>query len=682
MTFDGDKSPLIFKNIKEAKNISKNNEDGLRVLLLDLGGNTLTKTVSEIAGNTETPNLQAVLDTGNISIETPIIISDNLSEFLPTNTTIKSSSIIIGEGGNMFGKGASVELHVLSGLNELSATVRDGRLRLKTANSAGSNISNATISPNLNSTGIANFILKRHNNVGTINYVIATTSDFKTINNESLIGSGNISIGEVITKTKTEIDTLIGTAELSVGALYEITECDTLLYGGTTLYLKALTTSQLEQEGTGLFYTPKYDQTIIGYNIWTKYMNVTFSTIVGTFVTNETVTANNGATATLLVNGFLTWVSGDWNTAISITGGTSGATANITTTDSPSYSIGNIVHWGGKTWINLNGSVGTSIDKYTLSPTEWDIVEVNSINYNIHLDTIVYDYEKDIIISRKDKYNNEVSGTNQWFIEVVSSDGYNLGNPIKDFQWGNGQDNFNTDDYEYVGVQSNTINDSYFDCLNSLSSRMWNNRVLNRSTISTNTYSKTSEFLNNIATNDVKFSNNIIGGVSFISNNTISNSSSISTNFLSINSSINGNILTFNSDINENILTPTLGINYISIEYNVLTSGSIENNILLGNNSGIKNNTLNYSAFANITLNSSVITNNPFNNSNIQNISITSKTIQYVTGEYGAISGEDLSLATVIFLGGSKILYRRPDNTRKIRYYNNSDVLVIADITD
>ena len=42
----------------------------------------------------------------------------------------------------------------------------------------------------------------------------------------------------------------------------------------------------------------------------------------------------------------------------------------------------------------------------------------------------------------------------------------------------------------------------------------------------------------------------------------------------------------------------------------------------------------------------------------------------------------DLSAAILLFDSNIKEVYQRPDGALKIRYYDNSDALVIADIAD
>lgn len=77
MTIDGNKNPLIYKNIKEAKNISDNNKDGLKVLVVDLQGNVLYRDIADISGGGGEPqDLQSILTTGNTSNDIYIHIYD------------------------------------------------------------------------------------------------------------------------------------------------------------------------------------------------------------------------------------------------------------------------------------------------------------------------------------------------------------------------------------------------------------------------------------------------------------------------------------------------------------------------------------------------------------------------------------------------------------------------------
>jgi hypothetical protein len=81
--------------------------------------------------------------------------------------------------------------------------------------------------------------------------------------------------------------------------------------------------------------------------------------------------------------------------------------------------------------------VGNQIDKYNLSSI-WSPVNYNEQDYELVIDEIKYDYENDLITFRKDSFGNEVDCT----YESINYFNVNYGNPIKDFQWGNGQKNW------------------------------------------------------------------------------------------------------------------------------------------------------------------------------------------------------------------------------------------------
>ena len=421
--------------------------------------------------------------------------------------------------------------------------------------------------------------------------------------------SGEPTNSTYIRITRAEAVALQETASFVPGAIYVITDADANLYGGTEITLTAITSSQLSLQGSGLFYCPKYDLSAesTGYGIWTTYMEGTFSNIVGTFTSGETVTAQNGATAIYLAEGFLNYVSGDWSGATEI-GGASG-TCEVSNFVSPSYSVGQIVHWGGKSWTNVNGEIGASVDKYTLD-SEWTEIPFNTTDYNVYVDEIHYDFGNDMIIYRKDRYNNVVGGSNQVFVEFESPGGYGYGNPIKDFQWGCGQDDFIP--YDYIGIQGNQVIDSYFETLNSLAEYIWFNELSKQSYISYNTLSSNS----------------------YIKNNTLSSS-------------------------------------YIS--YNTLNSNSNIYNNTLSSGSNIYNN----------TLSSSNIYNNTLSNSSLLRFSggdVVSKTLTKLTME-----GNNTVIptsATIIFNQNiSKTIFKREDGTSRLQYVNNSDVIVITDVS-
>ena len=124
-----------------------------------------------------------------------------------------------------------------------------------------------------------------------------------------------------------------------------------------------------------------------------------------TIQNKETVTADNGATGILLADGMIQYVSGNWGSATSITGGTSSATANVADFVSPSYAVNDKVIWGGYSWTNVNGNIGASTDVLNLD-SEWSKDVYDTTNYNLAYDVIEYDYVNDWISRRYEIASN------------------------------------------------------------------------------------------------------------------------------------------------------------------------------------------------------------------------------------------------------------------------------------
>jgi hypothetical protein len=282
------------------------------------------------------------------------------------------------------------------------------------------------------------------------------------------------------------------------------------------------------------------------------------------------------------------------------------------------YGIGDDVFWGGYVWENLTGSVGSSTDLYNLDNTNWSAKTYNYSGYNTSIDVIHYDYDNNLIIYRKDKLNNEVSITKNFndiiFLEWVQY-------PIKSFQWGNGSNEF---------VSNNSIANSLFDCINfrgsflnyntlknlSLivdtdwgenysefsyntldSSSFQYNTLDNYSSFSFNTLDNGSSFLSNTLDNGSSFGYNTLDSSSFQSN-TLDNGSSFLSNTLNNNSYFSSNTLNNNSNFQSNTLDD--GSSFLSntldsssFQSNFLTNGSTSNVNTLNNGSTISNNTLN-----------------------------------------------------------------------------------------
>ena len=139
-----------------------------------------------------------------------------------------------------------------------------------------------------------------------------------------------------------------------------------------------------------------------------------------------------------------------------ITGNSSGATAVIYSVNSPTYSIGDKVIWGGKTWQSITGQVSNNWGTFELNNSDWQFISYNDTDYNVVWDEIEYDIEHDFISMRKDKSNNIVRQT---FYEWYDVDDYR---GIVLFPWGNDME------YNYYrGFSNNKIDGAtYVDLIN------------------------------------------------------------------------------------------------------------------------------------------------------------------------------------------------------------------------
>jgi len=492
-------------------------------------------------------------------------------------------------------------------------------------------------------------------------------------------GSGG---GGSFTKSKAEIDALITANELVAGALYEITGVHPTLYddgttSGTTIYLRAISGNQLEVQGMGKFFNPKYNKSVDGFGIWDNKMYGTLSNVVGVFdyLNKELVTADNSATGLILADGMIQWLSGDWSAALSITGSVSGATADVTGFVTPSYSIANKVIWGGYSWTNVNGNVGTSTDVLNLD-SEWSKNPYDTTNYNVAYDVIEYDYANDFIVRRYNKEANiDVKCSKAQYDFFVGINGLSF-HAISVQQWGN-----NYDLLTYKGQFNIICNGGYNESVNFSGSGQY------YLTFESGSYQGNITFGNNSYQGYLTF-----GSGSSQSNLTFGSGSG-QTNLTFGNNSYQAN-LTFGSGSGQTNLT--FGNN--SYQANLtFGSGSYQSNLTFGNNSYQANLTFgsgsgqsnltfgNNSYQANLTFGSGLYQGDITFGSGSQldyNSQVISSNMQYITFNTKNVTVPDLSAATLIFDGNVKEVYQRPDGALKIRYYDNSDALVIADIAD
>ena len=161
----------------------------------------------------------------------------------------------------------------------------------------------------------------------------------------------------LIEKTLSQIETIIGENSLVPGAVYKITGVWKGHYNdgtnpGTTIYLHALTTSELSKEGWGEFYNPIYQSEDDYYN--------------------EDPTGLWGI-----------WDENNYN-------------------GNYSYQIDDVVIWGSFKWINISGSTGYAIDSQTLQSGDWAKIPYTDTDHYIKvIDYIEYDLFWDYIRRRK-----------------------------------------------------------------------------------------------------------------------------------------------------------------------------------------------------------------------------------------------------------------------------------------
>ena len=494
-------------------------------------------------------------------------------------------------------------------------------------------------------------------------------------------GGGDI----FITKTKAEIDALISTNALVKGATYKITGVHPTLYddgttSGTTIILKAISENVLETQGTGIFYNPKYNQAVDGFGIWENKMYGTFSSISGTFdyLNKEAVTADNSATGILLADGMIQWVSGDWSTATSITGGTSGATANVADFVSPSYAINDKVIWGGYSWTNVNGNVGASTDVLNLD-SEWTKDVYDTSNYNIAYDVIEYDYANDWISRRYEIASNvDVKITKSIYDYFVDEYDINF-HAIQVQQFGN---TFNLTTFK--GIFNKRVINAYDESINFCGAYQLN------LTFGQGAFQFNLTFGQNANQYNLTF-----GQSAFQSNLTFGQNSSQSG--LIFGQDAYQNNLTFGQGAYQSYLTFGQGViqSYLTFGQSAyqlnLTFGasSRQQNLTFGQSAYQLNLTFGQDAYQlNLTFNDNIIQRNIEFDINTQ-LDYSSQTLStsIINARFrtngGAVTIPNISTATYIYDNTLlKDIYTRPDGTIKLKFMNNSDIQEVKLITD
>ena len=376
-------------------------------------------------------------------------------------------------------------------------------------------------------------------------------------------------LSQIETITKTVLDNLISTNSLKKGKHYRIKSVDSSfnsyyvynLYGGTDIIVTAIETNKISNSGIGQFFNPKYNRNVDGYGIWDPYntFDITLTNDTSNFFgINEHITSYpNGYSGQIIGNihshKFISF-GDNWSNELAFSGNNSESTADINSVTVKTYSVGDVVFWGGRAWINTTGNIGEVEDGFEFAYTgtsskiyyDWNpIAYTNSTYYNEVWDDIIYDYENDTIIERKDKANNIVR-TSKSNNDLIW-DNYSLASPIKCFQWGNefvydsglGVGNnlvensccFNINFMGYSFIYNTFINQSYLLVNSSLTSRMYinsyfTNNIFNGSYYNNN-FLKDCNFFNNQIINSSVTNNAILGefGLNILNNSSIYNNS-------------------------------------------------------------------------------------------------------------------------------------------------------------
>lgn len=445
--------------------------------------------------------------------------------------------------------------------------------------------------------------------------IVEMDSNFLYLEQLALSGTGSGGTGSsnpLVSVTKSELDTLVDDAALVPGQLYKISGVyknktdqgdqndplhDVLYDDGTnsgiTVYLTAITEDILGSKGYGEFYNPNY------YD-YSTYNNTDGTELYGIWDGNNPE-------------------------------------------QSPTYSIGQVVYWGGYAWQNTTGNVGTFNSVKELD-SNWVKLPYTNSHYTKVVDSIEYDYKTDYIYRRTNTKNNiDVFVSLETFQWDYSSNYH----PIAVMAWGLYPKISEGIDGEIGGITDVSVSNSYVELVNFKGRSLSMFNVEKYATISDNYFGK-----------DTYFYNITLDEWSDIQSNSL-----ISSDFESLkltnNSGINNNTLR-GSNINDCTLYDS------NIDSNIIETGSIYRNTLV--NSSISGNTFNtgYGYINENTLNNnSYIDNNNvygyISVNTLDNSEINSNTLNSFY-----IQGSNLS-------GGSGIsnIVLSSGNLSKIRLFNS-----------
>ena len=258
----------------------------------------------------------------------------------------------------------------------------------------------------------------------------------------NLTGSG-ISLIEV---TRAELLTAVEDGALIPGAFYKISGVATgspevfLQTGGTTIILQAITSSLITSKGFGLFWNPNYG----AIDVWDNKFNLQMAAgATGPFFDmEETLMCDAPSNVVLRPNVYETsaivtltdytassFFTDPANYPIPFTSDNTGIEGEfISANYTASYAPGDFAIWGGRTWGNLSGNIGSSVDDFELNEEDWQLVPFAvGPCYSLTVDEIEYDLDNNHISYRRDAVKN-VSVTYKYSSGDISG--------IKRFPWG------------------------------------------------------------------------------------------------------------------------------------------------------------------------------------------------------------------------------------------------------
>lgn len=504
--------------------------------------------------------------------------------------------------------------------------------------------------------------------------------------------------GGIIEVDKAELDDIISDAGLIAGSTYKITGTHSGLYddgsdSGTTIYLQALSDVKLAEQGFGEFYNPIYNLNEDGYGIWSNESTWDIGNPVVdniNFQINEPFQSDNGAFGTLvgsIQNGV--FVGGqDLVGATYITGQNSGAQIYVSNLNIKTYSVNDNVIWGGYLWINLDGEVGDKNDDLNLN-TSWSKIAYSNDDYNFVIDNIKYDYINDFIYYRESNNGIQVEYTKEDMIYFSKE------STISFIQWGNSN---NTS----IGSFNNKIVNSFVSDINFRGQynfgnsynfcSFYNNYFCLYTSITSNQYRNGCNITNNNFGPNIEFYSNVFGDEMDFESNSISFNNQFSFNIFNNGCAINGNIL--DGDFTYNVLWQNVNLTDNNLGSGSEMSGNIFNSdMTYGENNHINQVNIIQNIFgANCNFIDNEIADgvslryNSFNTNSQIMFNIFDNALNEfsnITIDNGVnISGYNFDTSTLLSGAYQKTIYIRPDNTIKLRYFNDNDTLVIADITE